>query len=182
MYLAIHRPRAAATTNPDAGVSDAGAPAVAKKKGKKKRRGGGKSGGGDTVVEADPTIVLSAADKKLTWKGESMDRPPATIDLGEDGEEARALSGGEIQATIDQDGSGLERCVFDALGGAVWTGEITIQLLVDGHGKATKTRVRAPAFMHAHELLSCVRSAGKRLGFPATGGYTVVTVPMPIEF
>lgn len=187
MYLALEQPWRAgpAVATIDAGAPDGGAPAVAKKQGKKKRRGGGSKaggGGGGTEVEADPTVVLTAVDKKLAWKGDSMQRPAAELDLGEDGEEARALSGGEIQATIDRDGGGLERCVEDALGGAVWSGEITVQLLVDGNGRATKTRARAPAFMHGHDLLSCVRSAGKRLGFPSTGGYTVVTIPMPIEF
>jgi hypothetical protein len=181
MYLALERPwrGGAAVAAVDAGVPDVGGPAVAKKKARKKKRGGG----GGTRVEADPTAPpLSAADQKLSWKGESMDRPATTIDLGEDGDEARALSASEIQATIDRDGGGLERCVEDGLGGAVWSGEVTVQLLVDGNGRATKTRVRAPAFMHGHDVLGCARSAGKHLDFPATGGYTVVTVPIPIEF
>lgn len=183
MYLALERPwrGGAAVATIDAGGPDAGA-AVAQKKGKKKRRTKG-GGGGGTRVEADPTAPpLTAADQKMSWKGDSMERGATSMDLGDGGDEGRALSGGEIQETIDRDGGGLERCVIAALGGAVWTGEVTVQVMVDGNGRATKTRVRAPAFMHGHDLLRCVRGAAKGLDFPSTGGTTVVTVPLPIEF
>lgn len=182
MYLALERPwrsgaSAAVEAPPDAG------PAVAEpaKKKKKRRRGGG-GGGGVTEVPVDDTIVLSPADLKMSWKGDAVERPPATMDMSDPaGDEARALSNGEIQATIGADGGALERCVVDAVGAAPFSGEVTIKMLVDGQGRATKTRVHAPAFMHAAGLLSCARSAARQMGYPAVGGYTVVTIPFPIS-
>jgi hypothetical protein len=117
----------------------------------------------------------------MSWKGDPVERPPATMDLSDpSGDEARALSNGEIQATIQADGGGLERCVVDAVGSAPFSGEVTIKMLVDGDGRTTKTRVHAPAFMHAAGLLSCARGAARQMGYPAVGGYTVVTIPFPI--
>jgi hypothetical protein len=183
MYLALERPwrssgPAVAEAPPDAGPA-AAEPAKGKKK--RKRRGGG-GGGGVTEVQVDDTIVLTPADTKMSWRGDAVERPPATMDMSDPaGDEARALSNGEIQATISNDGGGLERCVVDAVGSAPYSGEVTIKMLVDGEGRTTKTRVHAPAFMHEAGLLACARSAARQMGYPAVGGYTVVTIPFPIS-
>ena len=180
MYLALEQPwrgPAAAVEEPVDAGPEVAEPAKGKKKKRKKR-----SGGRTTEVPVDDTIVLSAADQKMSWRGDSVERPPATMDMSDPGgDEARALSNGEIQATISSDGGGLERCVVDAVGSAPYSGEVTIKMLVDGDGRVTKTRVHAPAFMHEAGLLGCARGAARRMGYPAVGGYTVVTIPFPIS-
>lgn len=185
MYLALEQPwRSSGEARAEVPV-DAGTVAAEPAKGKKKKRrrgGGGGGGGGGTEIPVDDTIVLTAADTKMSWKGDAVDRPPATMDMTDPaGDEARALSNGEIQSTISNDGGGLERCVIDAVGSAPYSGEVTIKMLVDGEGRTTRTRVHAPAFMHEAGLLSCARSAARQMGYPAVGGYTVVTIPFPIS-
>lgn len=187
MYLALERPwagGASAEAPEDAGVADDAG--VAKAPGKKKGKPRRKKGGGGAVV-ADPEeqgaapITLSEADRKMSWKGDAVERPPTSLDMTEGGAEARALDDREINATIDADGGGLLRCIEQALGGAPFTGTVTVKMLVDGAGKATRARVHAPAFMHAAGLSGCIKGAARRMGFPAVGGSTVVTVPFPIE-
>jgi hypothetical protein len=184
MYLALEQPWRSAAPAVSEAPADAG-PAVAeptKGKKKKRRRSGGGGGGGVTEVPVDDTIVLTPADTKMSWRGDAVERPPATMDMTDPaGDEARALSNGEIQATISNDGGALERCVVDAVGSAPYSGEVTIKMLVDGDGRATKTRVHAPAFMHEAGLLSCARGAARQMGYPAVGGFTVVTIPFPIS-
>ncbi|MCA9678776.1 MAG: hypothetical protein H6709_08370 [Kofleriaceae bacterium] len=187
MYLALERPWSSsgdpeAALDAGAAPDDAGPAKVAK--GKKRGKPRRKRGGGGAVV-ADPgdqPIVLSDADKRMVWRGDTVQLPPAMVDLnGGGGEDARSLDDGEIGATLDRNGGGLQRCVEQALGGAPYSGTVTVKLLVGGDGKATKTRVHAPSFMQEAGLLSCVRGAARKLGFPAVGGSTVVTIPFPIE-
>ncbi len=187
MYLALTRPWAGGgdeLAELDAGIGDDAA--VAKAPGKKKGKARRRKGGGGAVV-ADPEeqgaqpITLSEADKKMSWRGDAVERPPANLDLTAGGAEARALDDHEINGAIDRDGGGLLRCIEQALGGAPFTGTVTVKMLVDGAGKAGKARVHAPAFMHARGLASCVKGAARRMGYPSVGGSTVVTIPFPIE-
>jgi len=179
MYLALEQPWRS-TPRAAAAPADAGVTVATSEKPKRKRtrRRGGDPGA--PAIDEAPPIVLSVADRQLSWRGDSVERPPAAVDLGTDGE-ARALSGAEIQMTIDRDGSAVQRCVIDAVGNAPYAGEVTVMMLVDGEGRVQKVRVRAPAFMHAKNLLGCVRGAARRMRYPAVGGWTVVTLPMPIE-
>jgi hypothetical protein len=185
MYLALEQPwrsssPAKAEAAPDAGVEVA-TPGKGKKKKPRRRTGGGGAVGGDDVAANEPPpIVLSAADVVMRWKGDVVERPAATLDLGGEGE-SRSLSAGEIQETLDASGAGLQQCVIDAVGAAPFSGEVTVVMLVDGSGRADKVRVRAPAFMHDKNVLGCVRKASARMRYAAVGGWTVVTVPFPIE-
>jgi hypothetical protein len=166
MYLALERPWRTAARAPEAGL-DAG-PAVADKPKPKKKRG---RGGGDAPE--------GAPDTRMQWKGDNVEKPPASVDMAESGE-SRSLDGGEIQGAIDDGGSALAGCVADAVGMVPWSGDITLKLLVAGDGRVAKTRVRGPAFAHDKGLLGCMRQGAARLRFPAVGGWTVVTVPFPV--
>lgn len=181
MYLALEQPwrsePATVAQAADAGAEEA-KPAAAKKKRKRRRVTGGGEVVEELVDEPEP-IVLSAADRAMTWKGDSVERLTAALDMTTT-DEARSLSGDEIAATIDADGAGLQRCVVDAVGAAPYAGEVTVKMLVDADGRVTRTRVHAPAFMHEAGLLACMRGAAKRMRYPAVGGSTVVTIPFPI--
>jgi hypothetical protein len=187
MYLALEQPwrssgAAKAEVTPDAGPEVA-TTGKGKKKKPRRRTGGGGGGVGDVGagdVAEPPPIVLSAADVAMKWKGDVVERPAATLDLGGEGE-SRSLSAGEIQEALDASGAGLQQCVIDAVGAAPFSGEVTVVMLVDGSGRADKVRVRAPAFMHEKNVLGCVRKASARMRYAAVGGWTVVTVPFPIE-
>jgi hypothetical protein len=177
MYLALERPwrsaDVAAAVTPDAGVD----PAVATKAKKKRRPRHG--GGGAAPVDSEEAATLTDADMRMLWKGDQVERPPASVDMSAGGD-ARSLDGGEIQDAIDSGGGALRDCVARGVGVASWSGDVTVKLLVDGGGRVVKTRVHAPAFTFDHGLLSCMRQGAARLRFPAVGGWTVVTVPFPV--
>jgi hypothetical protein len=179
MYLALERPWRSAAGAPEV-ISDAGAgadPAVASKAKKKRRPRRG--GGGSSPVDSEEAATLTEADRRMVWKGDAVERPPASVDMSADGE-ARSLDGGEIQGAIDTGGDALRDCVARGVGAASWNGDVTVKLLVDGDGKVVKSRVHAPAFTFDHGLLGCMRQGAARLRFPAVGGWTVVTVPFPV--
>jgi hypothetical protein len=166
MYLALRKPadKAPAAAAP----VDAGADVA--KKPKKKRGGGGSS----TAPPAPGEL-----DTRMQWKGDAVERPPATVDMSSDAD-ARSLEGSEIQAGIDAGGGALTDCIGKAVGDSAWSGDITLELLVDGDGKVAKSRVRAPAFTFDRGLAACMRQGAARLRFAAVGGWTVVTVPFPV--
>ncbi|HEX7994239.1 MAG TPA: hypothetical protein VF506_09975, partial [Streptosporangiaceae bacterium] len=55
---------------------------------------------------------------------------------------------------------------------------ITVKLLVDGRGRVTRSRIQAPHYLFEHGLLGCTQRALGRMHFPATGGATIVTLPV----
>jgi hypothetical protein len=164
MYLATRHRSAPAPDATAPPVSDAGVE-TAKKTRKHK--------------PAAPAPAPGELDLRMQWKGDAVERPPASVDMSADGD-ARSLDGGEIQAAIDDGGGALTDCVGRAVGDSAWSGDVTLKLLVDGGGKVAKSRVHAPAFTFDRGLLACMRQGAARLRFAAVGGWTVVTVPFPV--
>jgi len=182
MYLVLERPwvrpasapaQVAATPRPDAG------PAPKKPRKRRGARGPGGGAAAGTEVEIDPAIVLTDADRRLEWRGDAVELPKQTVDMG-GGAEGRALEQGEINQAIQGGSQPMLDCIVRATGQAPLTGAVTLKLLVDPQGRVTKTRVQAPAYLFAHDLLPCARRAAQSLGFPGTGAYTVVTAPFEL--
>lgn len=187
MYLALRWPWAHVVTQPsegppvvmigsDAGVSHpkkkrrsrpAGAPAPGSQAGESEREGGGDE-------PAPPP--LTAADRALEWRGDDVALPPRTVDMA--GGEARSLDDGEIQQTIRDQAGGVKDCVVQAATGSDLAATITVKLLVDGRGRVAKSRIQAPHYLFEHGLHGCAQRAVGRMHFPATGGATVVTLPV----
>ncbi|HTM20909.1 MAG TPA: hypothetical protein VL172_10385, partial [Kofleriaceae bacterium] len=119
---------------------------------------------------------LSDADRAPVWKGDAVELPPRDVDLGESGD-ARTLSGGEINQVVRANAQPVSDCLTSAAGNADLKAQITMKLLVDGKGRVGKVRVHAPAYLFAHGLYACMRTAALDFGFPATGAPTVVTAP-----
>ena len=182
-YLALERPwRRGATTAPivaDVTVPalDAGVPA---RKGRGKRTTRTTTAAGTVEREVDDDVVLTAADRVLEWRGDAVALPPRTLDMA-GGDEARPLSDGEIQHAVASGSGVMIDCIKDAVGGAPLAGAVTLSVLVGADGKASKVRVRAPHYLHEHDLLACARRAARALPFPATGAPTVVTVPYDLN-
>ncbi|MEZ4400409.1 MAG: hypothetical protein R3B06_10345 [Kofleriaceae bacterium] len=180
MYLALERPwQGTASTTPaaDAGVPIDAAPAPVAKK-KRSRRGGG--GPASVSREVDDTVVLTEADRRLEWRGDAVAAPPRTFDLGAD-DNARALDDSEIAQGVAAGSAAVVACIQRAVGEAPLTGEVTLQLLVGGDGRVTKSRLRAPAYLHEHGLTTCGRQAARSMRFAATGAPTVVTAPFYLD-
>jgi hypothetical protein len=187
MYLALRPPwqHRLATMSPDRPPvvvvgNDAGV-----KPAPKKRRS--RPAGSPTQVAGDPEpeevapLPLTAADRALEWRGDEVVRPAQTIDLAAGGGEARSLDDGEISATVTSQAGGVRDCVVQGATGTDLRATITVKLLVDGRGKVTRSRVQAPRYLHEHGLLACAQRALGRIHFPATGGTTVVTLPVHLE-
>ena len=124
--------------------------------------------------------MLTDADRRLEWRGDSVALPPRTYDLTSDGE-ARPLDDGEIAAGVDAGARALVGCVSEAIGSAPLTGQVTVQFVVGGDGRVDKLRARAPAYLHDHGLVSCLRRAARGLRFAATGAPTLVTTPFDVQ-
>jgi hypothetical protein len=180
MYLAMARPWSRGAAPPaaiaapiDAGVGDGKRPI-------KRRRGGGRVAAARDAVAPDDSIVLSAADRRLEWRGDEVALPPQTIDMAA-GDDARPLAPSEIQAAIDRNGQPMIDCIVGAIGGAPLSGAVTLQLLVDGNGRVVRSRVQAASYLFGHGLLACAKRAAQGFGFPATGAHTVVTAPFELN-
>lgn len=195
MYLALRPPWGHGGTTPpaDAGLvaaapADAGV-AKPKKKGHRHRPAGAGSttsgddqgwGSGDYVEETEPQLVqLTAADRVLEWRGDDTSRPAQKIDMS-NGTEARSLDDNEIRSTIDGQSGAAQQCVMTAATNTNLAGTISIKLVVDGSGHVSKSKVQAFHYMFEHGLLACMQRAVGKMKFPATGGSTLVT--MPINF
>jgi hypothetical protein len=133
----------------------------------------------DQPAETEETgpIELSAADRALEWRGDRVALPPQQVDLGAGGD-ARSLESGEIDATISNQTGSVRECVVTAATATDLRVTITIELLVDGGGRVTKSRLRAPRYLFGKGLLGCAQRALARLRFPATGAPTLVTFPV----
>jgi hypothetical protein len=161
------------------GTVDAGVPAT-KRKGKRKARVGGTSGGQEPF-EVDEDIVLTDADRRMEWRGDTVALPPRTIDMAAGGDEGRPLDDGEIQSGIANGSGPMIGCIKDATAGAAISAEVTVQMLVGADGRVSRVRVRAPAWLHDHGLLACAKRAARSMPFPGTGAPTIVTAPYHLD-
>jgi hypothetical protein len=191
MYLVLRRPwdhRVATVASDGPPVvmvgNDAG---VTRPRPKKKRRPTGGSpvqpgppsplAGEVEADEPEPT-PLTAADRALESRGDTTALPAQTIDLAGGGREARALDDGEINATINNQAGAVKDCVVQGATGTDLRATITVTLVVDGHGHVARSRIQAPHYLFEHGLLGCTQRALGRMHFPATGGATLVTLPV----
>jgi hypothetical protein len=186
MYLALRPPwvRQVAPRPPDSPpavvvASDAGVPRP-KKKRRTRPAGAGsqtQAPGSDGEVEEPAAAPLTAADRALEWRGDDVALPPQTIDMAGGGQ-ARPLDDAEINQTINSQAGGVRDCVVQGATGTDLGATITVKLLVDGHGRVARSRVHAPRYLLEHGLLGCTQRALGRMRFPATGGATIVTLPI----
>lgn len=154
------------------------------KKRKKRGRRGRKGKGGDGPVELqeiDERIVLTAADRKMVWKGPKIVLPEKNMDFSSGGG-GRNLNQGEINDAVNGGQNRLMNCVADARGQAELATKITLKILVEGNGNASKVRVQAPSYLMKNGLYPCASSAVRSMRFPGTGAATVVTVPLDLSY
>lgn len=184
MYLGLRAPwRGEPAAPPAVAIApepvDAGVAAPVKKK-RGRRVATTKTAGGEVSREVDDDVVLTDADRRVEWRGDAVAQPPRTLDLTTD-DGARPLDDGEIASGVAGGSRAMVDCIKDAAGSAPLSGEVTVQMLVGGDGKATKVRVRAAAYLHEHGLTACAKRAARGFPFPATGAPTVVTVPFELN-
>jgi len=173
VYAALERPWQSngktASAPRDAGPA---APTKRKRKHRRHRRR-------TSAYDAPP--VLTAADRKLAWKGDAVSMPVKSLDMSAGGSSGRSMNAGEINDTIKSDSDSVIRCIADATGEADLAADVTLKMLVDGNGRVRKMRMRAPQYLFDQGVYRCVRSAAMSMGFPATGDYTVVTAPFTLN-
>lgn len=186
MYLVLRPPWGPrVTTVPSEGppVVMVGSDAGVTKPIKKRRRPRPATSSGaaqpEELDDAEP-VALTAADRALEWRGDEVALPAQTIDMA-GGREARPLDDGEINATINSQAGAVKDCVVQGATGTDLRATITVKLVVDGHGKVTRSRVQAPRYLLEHGLHACTQRAVARLHFPATGAATLVTLPVTLE-
>lgn len=182
MYLGMARPwQGDEVVQVDADAGAEPAPDNAgKNKRKRRRRKGKRRGAGDGQEELiDEVVEVSAADRKLVWRGQSVSLPPRDMNF-EGGAGGRSLEQGEIDSGVSGGRSRIIQCIGSARGNAELSARITVKFLVNENGKVTRSRVEAPAYLQNNGLESCVRKATRAMRFPATGAATVVTVPFDL--
>lgn len=188
MYLVLRPPWAHRVTpqpadSPPVVVvpSDAGVAKPKKKRARPRPPGAPALQTSDGELDDEPAPpALTAADRALEWRGDDVQLPARTIDLAGGGE-ARGLDDGEIAGVINSQAGGVRDCVVQGATNTDLRATITVKLLVDGHGKVTKSRLQAPRYLLEHGLLGCTQRAVGKLRFPATGGATVVTLPVNLS-
>ena len=185
MYLVLRQPWAIRVTPQPPGSppvvvvpGDAGVSRPKKKRRTRPPATGqpGQPGGGDPEPE-ELAPSLTAADRELEWRGDDVTQPPRNIDMT-GGTPSRPLDDDEINQTIHGQAGGVRDCVVQGATGTDLTAAITVKLLVDGHGRVTRSRIQAPHYLFEHGLLGCIQRALGRMHFPETGGSTVVTLPV----
>lgn len=189
MYLTLRPPwgGGGAAPPPDASIvaavpPDAGAP---KAKPKPKRRGGGAArpgpgAAGEGEGDAPEPPPLTEADRRLEWRGDDVTLPPRRIDAGGSGAEARPLDDSEINAAFSQ-AAGVRECVVQGATGTDLSAQITVQLVVEGTGRVSRSRLHAPRYLLERGLLACTQRALARMRFAATGAPTLVTIPVNLN-
>jgi hypothetical protein len=186
-YAALEKPWASdgeelAVAEIDAGTGDE---VEEEGKGRKKRRRKGRRGkGGDEPValqEIDERIVLTAADRTMVWRGPKITLPEKNMDFASGGG-GRNLNQGEISDGVNSGQRRLMSCVAEARGQAELATKITLKILVEGDGNASKVRLQAPSYLMKNGLFPCASSAVRAMRFPGTGAATIVTVPLDLSF
>lgn len=180
VYLGLTKPWAGSGESA-AVAADAGAVAEndGTSKRKKKRRKKRRAGNGNEIL-GDPIIELTAADRELVWRGPKVALAERDMDFGS-GDEGRSLDQGEIDRGISSRSSAIVACIEDARGNAELSSTITLQALVEGNGRVSRARVRAPRYLFENGLAKCVQHEAKSMDFPATGAQTVVSVPFDLR-
>lgn len=164
-------------------ASDAGPAEEVGKKGKRRRRGrkvdrAGKEVGLQVI---DERVQLTAADRKVMWKGPAVSLPERNLDMSSGGG-GRSLNQSEISQAVNGGQNALMRCIADARGQAELAANITLKFLVNGQGGIGKIRMRAPSYLFKNGLYGCAGKAIRRMRFGSTGAATVVTVPLDLSF
>lgn len=183
MYLVLRPPWGPRTTTvPSEGPpvvvvsSDAGVTKPTRKKRRPRTVGAPTSPAAEAELdEPEPLPQLTAADRALEWRGDDVALPPRTVDMASD---ARPLDDGEINATLNSQTGGVKDCVVQGATNTDLRATITVKLLVDGHGRVTRSRIQAPHYLFEHGLLGCAQRALARMRFPSTGAPTLVTIPV----
>jgi len=199
MYLVLRQPWAGHATAPgDAAVvaaapGDAGAAKPKKHRGGRRRPSGGGGNAGPIVAGGNddqawqnqgdsedtpsgpPPVQLSAADRAMEWRGDDVSPPPRKIDMSSS---ARPLDDSEVQGVIASQSGAAQSCVVSAATNAPLQATITVKMVVDEHGRVTRSKMQAPHYLFEHGLLSCLKAALAHLQFPATGMPTLVTMPI----
>lgn len=190
MYLVLRPPWGGAPVSAphDAGTiatapPDAGTPGKRKKRRRRHAGTVAAPGGpdtadtGDDFEETDPMPVLTAADRRLEWRGDDVKLPAQRLDMA-GGAEARSLDDGEINTTISRQSGPVRDCVIQGATNTDLRATITVDFIVDGSGRVTKSRLQAPHYLFEQGLLNCAQRALGRLKFPSTGAPTKVTFPI----
>lgn len=189
MYLALRPPGSggpdgdASTDAPVAvaapGDAGAGAPPAKKKRARRPGTPTSTPGAEDfEETEAEPP-PLTAAERRLEWRGDDVTLPATRVDMGAGGE-ARPLDDGEINATINSQAGGVRDCVVQGATGTDLRATITVKLVVDGNGRVSKSKLHAPRYLFDKGLLPCVQRSLKTMKFPASGAPTLVTLPVSL--
>jgi hypothetical protein len=183
-YAALEKPWASgdevAAVEIDAGPAN---PAGDDSKGHKKRRKRGRRGshGQVELQEIDERIQLTAADRKMTWRGPKIVLPEKNMDF-ESGGGGRNLDQSEINDGVTGGQQRLMSCVAEARGQAELAANITLKFLVSAEGRATKLRLQAPSYLLKNGLYECAGAAVRSMRFPGTGAATIVTVPLDLSY
>ncbi len=164
-------------------VFDAGPEEEVGKKGKRRRRGrkGDRAGKEAGLQVIDERVQLTAADRKVIWKGPAVSLPERNLDMSSGGG-GRSLNQSEISQAVNGGQNALMRCIADARGQAELAANITLKFLVNGQGGVGKIRMRAPSYLIKNGLYSCAGKAIRRMRFASTGAATVVTVPLDLSY
>jgi hypothetical protein len=182
MYLTLRPPwgSGAATAPSDAGIAAAPPDGGTAKPKPKRRPGRGTVAAPAGAGEAEETelVSLTEADRRLEWRGDSVALPARKLDMASGGDDGRPLDDGEIGAVIGDQTAGVRECVVRGAAGTDLRATITIELLVDGGGRVTRSRLQAPRYLFEHGLLGCAQRALGQMRFPATGAPTRVTFPV----
>lgn len=182
VYLGLTQPWTGSGETAEA-AADAGPEVVAskgKKRGKKKRRKKRRGRGNGNEILGDPIVVLSAADRKLVWRGPKVALAARDMDFGSD-DEGRSLTQSEIDSGISSRSSAIIECIKDARGNAELASTIILKALVGGNGRVSRARVKAPRYLIENGLARCMQREAKSMSFAATGAQTVVSVPFDLR-
>jgi hypothetical protein len=188
MYLMLRQPWGgrAATAPADAGIGSAPADAGPPGKPRPRRRPGGRGGtvaapGGGEGDETEPApVTLTAADRQLEWRGDEVKLSQKKVDMSSNAE-ARPLDQGEISSVLAGQSAGVRDCVVQGATGTDLRATISVELLVEGTGRVSRSRLQAPRYLFEHGLLGCAQRALGRMKFPATGAQTLVSFPVTLE-
>jgi hypothetical protein len=180
VYLGLAKPWAGGEEATATVSADAGPELATKGKKRRKRRKRRKKAGSDGVL-GDPIVELSAADRKLVWSGQRVALEPRDVDFASGDDGGRPLDQGEINAGISSRSDAVIDCIKEARGNAELSATITLRALVEGTGRVSRSRVRAPKYLVDNGVASCIRREAKSMRFAATGAQTVVSVPFDLR-
>ena len=155
--------------------------AASSKKNRRRRRRPRWARGGDGAEMGlgEPPPPISAADRKMVAKGDSLSRPDVIRMDVDEGGATRELTQTDIDAQFRAREDAILECIAEARPHpeSFIPGLVNVKFRIQRSGAIDGVRVEAPAILQKGGIYGCIKGVVESLRYPPSGSSQIVTYP-----